>query len=70
MLSEPLLTPKEAAERLRSSVPTLARWRVNGNGPAYVKNGGRVFYRDSDLESFIQSSTRSKTRGQEVSHAR
>ncbi|WP_062114028.1 helix-turn-helix transcriptional regulator [Aureimonas sp. AU40] len=68
-MSEELLTTQEAAERLRLSVPTLARWRVQGSGPVYIKRGARVFYRPTDLDNFIQASARSQTRGEET-HAR
>ncbi|WP_438727920.1 helix-turn-helix transcriptional regulator [Parasphingorhabdus sp. DH2-15] len=46
-------TPKEAAEFLRVSVATLARWRTQISGPIYVKLGKRknspVRYRGSSL---------------------
>lgn len=56
------MTPDEAAERLRTSVPSLARWRGLGTGPVYVKRGGRIFYEPADLEAFINASKRDKTR--------
>lgn len=56
------LTPKEAAERLRSSVPTLARWRSNGDGPVFVKFKGKVLYRLSDMEAYERANTRQSTR--------
>lgn len=34
-----LLTPAEAAERLRVSVSTMARWRSQQVGPPYVRLG-------------------------------
>lgn len=37
---------------------TLAKWRWNGNGPAFVKLGARVMYRRDDLEAWIASNTR------------
>ena len=55
-----LMRPTEAAENLRISASTLARWRTYG-GPVYLKLGGRVFYRQSDLDEFIQNSLRDKT---------
>ena len=56
------LTPKEAAERLRSSIPTLARWRSNGDGPVFVKLKGKVLYRLSDIEAYLRANTRQSTR--------
>ena len=29
---------------------TLARWRVNGQGPCYAKLGGRIAYRGARFE--------------------
>lgn len=58
----PLLTPKEAAERLRASTPTLARWRGNGSGPLYINRNGRIFYRSSDLDEFERQKVRTKVR--------
>jgi excisionase family DNA binding protein len=48
-----LLTPDETAGYLRATKQTLARWRCEGGGPAYVKMGMRVLYRRSDLETWI-----------------
>ena len=45
-----LLTAIEAAAHLRCAKQTLARWRCEGGGPAYVKAGGRVLYRREDLD--------------------
>jgi predicted site-specific integrase-resolvase len=47
-----LLTPNQAAEILRKSPATLSRWRTEGIGPSYIKNGGAVEYRRSDLEEY------------------
>jgi len=56
-----LLTAKEAAYYLRISLSTLARYRVNGNGPAYFKSGRRVLYRRSCLDDFIEKNLRFST---------
>ena len=47
-----LLTSDEAARELRLAKQTLARWRCEGVGPAFVKMGGRVRYRRLDLETW------------------
>jgi predicted DNA-binding transcriptional regulator AlpA len=41
-----------AALLLGLSESTLAKLRVNGNGPAYCKLGRRVVYRAEDLQSW------------------
>jgi excisionase family DNA binding protein len=48
-----LLTPDEAAACLRCAKQTLARWRCEGGGPAYVKMGARVLYRRADLDAWV-----------------
>lgn len=51
-----LLTPKEASEFLGIPEGTLAQWRSQRRGPAFVKMEGRlVRYRASDLEQYITS---------------
>lgn len=45
----------EAAEFLRMSANTLRNYRVEKRGPKYCKNGSRVIYRRSDLESWLES---------------
>lgn len=52
--SDNLLSPEEAASRLRCSAVTLARWRSDGTGPDWHRIGPRrVAYRSSDVERFI-----------------
>jgi hypothetical protein len=53
MAESELLTPKECADYLRRSVRTLDRDRAEGLGCPYVRIGGRIFYRRSDLDRFI-----------------
>jgi predicted DNA-binding transcriptional regulator AlpA len=47
----------EAARLVGLSASTLAKLRLNGNGPAYCKLGRRVVYRPADLEQWLQSRT-------------
>lgn len=55
-----LLTSKEAAQHLRLAERTLAVWRCTGkvNIP-YIKIGGRVLYKKTDLDLFIDSNIHS-----------
>ena len=48
----PHLLEHELAQRWRLSVRTLQRWRLAGSGPAFLRLGGRVAYRLSDIERF------------------
>jgi len=52
-----LFKPEEAAEYLKLSPNTLRRWRWLGVGPEFVKVGGRVRYRQKDLESYLSITT-------------
>jgi hypothetical protein len=56
-----LRSTKETAERLNSAPGTLENWRVQGRGPAFVRIGGKVCYRDEDIEAFITSGIRHST---------
>jgi predicted DNA-binding transcriptional regulator AlpA len=57
-ISSPLLTEAEAAAMLRLAPATLRGWRCAGRGPGFVKIGGRVCYRRSDIEAFIAAGER------------
>lgn len=46
------LTQTDLARRWRISPRTLERWRWLGQGPKYLKIGGRVVYRLDDIEAF------------------
>lgn len=46
------LNQSELAQRWSLSPRTLERWRWLGQGPAYVKLGGRVAYRLEDIQSY------------------
>ena len=52
-----VVTAGEAARLVGLSASTLAKLRLNGNGPAYCKLGRRVVYRPADLEQWLQSRT-------------
>jgi hypothetical protein len=46
------LTPKEVAAERHTTEETLSRERTAGEGPAFYKIGGRVFYDREDLDSW------------------
>jgi len=48
------LNQVELASRWNISPRTLERWRWLGEGPAYLKIGGRVVYRLEDVERYEQ----------------
>jgi excisionase family DNA binding protein len=55
------LTPKETAERLRTSVGTLSNWRVQGAGPRFIKLGRKVLYPEAEVMAYEQRQLRSNT---------
>ena len=55
MLQRQCLNQKELARRWGISHRTLERWRYSGQGPAFLKLGGRVLYRLADVEVFERS---------------
>ncbi len=59
---------RDLANRWRLSPRTLERWRWERIGPSFLKIGGRVVYRLSDIEKFEQSGIRAsiETRAQIV----
>ena len=58
---DPLLAPKEAAPVLGLSVSWLAKARLRGDGPRFVKIGHAVRYPLSYLRDYIRSRTRCST---------
>lgn len=48
----PLVPESVLAKRWRKSVRTLQRWRAEGYGPAHIRIGGSVFYREDDILAF------------------
>jgi predicted DNA-binding transcriptional regulator AlpA len=60
-LIEPLLHPKEAANLLNVSLSWLAKSRLSGDGPRFVKVGRAVRYLESALRDYIKGRTRGST---------
>jgi predicted site-specific integrase-resolvase len=53
----------ELARRWNISARTLERWRWLGEGPVYLKLGGRVAYRLEDVEQYEATHLRASTTG-------
>lgn len=51
--SRGVLTARNAAEYLDSSVQMLAKWRHLKIGPPYLKIGGKVLYRVKSLDKYL-----------------
>jgi hypothetical protein len=59
--SKQLLTPKETATFMRVSVSWLAKARMRGDGPPYVKFGRSVKYPSDSLVQHVKSRVRRST---------
>jgi predicted DNA-binding transcriptional regulator AlpA len=58
-----LLTPKQAARKLNVSESWLAKRRLAGDGPSFVKSGKVVRYPLSSLEQWVKVHQRISTGG-------
>jgi predicted DNA-binding transcriptional regulator AlpA len=58
---ERLLTANETATSLGVSLSWLAKARLRGDGPLYIKIGRSVRYRESGIKDFLKARTRTST---------
>lgn len=49
-----LLNTAELAELLHASKRTVIRWRQERIGPPWVRAGGKVLYRRSDVDQWLE----------------
>jgi excisionase family DNA binding protein len=56
-----LLTPKEAAERLKVSLSWLAKARMRGDGPPFIKIGRSIRYSEGALQQWLKGNQRLST---------
>jgi len=56
-----LLTPREAANFLRLSTSWLAKGRMRGDGPPFVRLGGSIRYLESTLVRWMKAQQRLST---------
>jgi Predicted site-specific integrase-resolvase len=54
-------TPTWVSDLLEVTTKTLANWRSAGSGPPFVKAGGRVLYKESDVYAWLDSRRASST---------
>jgi len=56
-----LLSPRQVHDEYGFAPQTLANWRWQGIGPAFIKTtagrSGRIRYRRSDIEAYLDSQT-------------
>ncbi len=51
----------DAASYVGAKPSTLRAWRVRGRGPRYYKIGGKVFYKETDLDAWIEGQAHGST---------
>jgi hypothetical protein len=56
-----LVDPVFASQYLKSTVDTMAGWRVKGIGPRYRKCGRLVRYTLEDLDAYLRANTFNST---------
>jgi hypothetical protein len=56
-----LLTPKETASRYKVSLSWLAKARMRGDGPPFIKVGRAVRYTEAGLQQWLKSRQRLST---------
>jgi predicted DNA-binding transcriptional regulator AlpA len=56
-----LLSPEQLEAERIGSRSTLAKWRLSGFGPDYLKLGSRVVYRRRDVDAWLESRKRNST---------
>jgi predicted DNA-binding transcriptional regulator AlpA len=57
VLPDGRMTREHAAMYLGLKSKTLAMWALQGKGPRPIHVGGRTFYRQAELDEFIQAGT-------------
>ena len=60
-LATVLLTPKEAAKVMKVSLSWLAKARMRGDGPSYIKLGRSIRYTEASLQQWMKSRQRLST---------
>jgi hypothetical protein len=56
-----LIAAASVPEYIGLKTQTLARWRCEGVGPVWCALGRRIYYRSSDLRTWIESRVRHNT---------
>jgi predicted DNA-binding transcriptional regulator AlpA len=57
----PLFDQNEVAALLGLSPRTLERFRTTGSGPRFARLGRRIFYRECDLNDWVEMHLRNST---------
>lgn len=60
-MTSAMMRPDVAAAYLGFAASTLAKMRLRGDGPVYVKTGRLVFYSQADLDAWLDVRRRVST---------
>ncbi len=52
-MTEPLISAQHAAAQLLVTPGTLAKWRVSGSGPKFIRVNRRIAYDPRDIETWL-----------------
>lgn len=55
------LQAHEAAAALGLKNQTLAKWRMQGRGPSFIKHSKRVVYLPRDIAAFLEANRRNNS---------
>ena len=55
MTIETMMTPKVLSERIAVGEGCLAKWRITGEGPAFVRVGRRIAYDPRDVQQWLDA---------------
>lgn len=56
-LDDPLLDPRALAAYLNITEEALEKWRASKRGPAFVRVGRLIRYRQSDVDRWLREQT-------------
>lgn len=56
-----LFTPEQVAARCGLARSTLAKMRLRGDGPLFIKVGSAVRYREDDVQAWIAAQPRRRS---------
>jgi len=64
-MNDQLFTVRHLAKRWHFAKGTLDQWRIQGQGPVFMKIRGKILYRLSDVEAYEAAAVLQKTSAQE-----
>lgn len=53
-ISNNMMSAKDVAKKLGIPVATVNGWRHLKTGPRYYRIGGRIFYREDDVDAWVK----------------